>query len=157
MVMLALFRAKISKYGDRVLETIESTIKEYYKTDKNSSGNNDSTDTIKRRRDSVKVLDANANEDDDFTKSTDRSRGRAVKRHNKGSEVNNIRETEDYYNQCIDDDLDFDDSICEAAINESASKADRDGARRTLPSWSAPSNGGGDQHPNMFQEYFFKG
>ena len=45
-----------------------------------------------------------------------------MKRHNKGGEVNNIRETEDYYNQCIDDNLDFDDSICEAAINESASK-----------------------------------
>ena len=48
MVMLASFRAKISKYGHRVLETIESTIKEYYKTDKNSRGSNDSTDTIKR-------------------------------------------------------------------------------------------------------------
>lgn len=148
-------KAKISKYGDRVLETIESTIKEYYKTDKNSSSSNDSTDTIKRRRESAKVLDANP-EDDDFTKSTDRSRGRAMKRHNKGGEANNTRET-DYYNQCIDDDLDFDDANCDVAINGSAPKVDRDGARRTLPSWSTPSNKGHDQHLNMFQEYSFKG
>ena len=53
-----------------------------------------------------------------------------MNRHNKGGDVNNIRETKDYYNQCIDDDLDFDDSIWVAAINESASKVDRDGARR---------------------------
>ncbi|RVW28361.1 ATP-dependent DNA helicase Q-like 4A [Vitis vinifera] len=147
-------KAKISKYGDRVLETIESTIKEYYKTDKNSSSSNDSTDTIKRRRESAKVLDANP-EDDDFTKSTDRSRGRAMKRHNKGGEANNTRET-DYYNQCIDDDLDFDDSNCDVAINGSAPKVDRDGAR-TLPSWSTPSNKGHGQDLNMFQEYSFKG
>lgn len=51
-----------------------------------------------------------------------------MKRHNKGSEVNNTKEI-DYYNQCIDDDLDFDDSICDVTINRLDSKVDRDGAR----------------------------
>ena len=51
-----------------------------------------------------------------------------MKRHNKGSEVNNTKEI-DYYNQCIDDDLDFDDSICDVTINGLASKVDRVGAR----------------------------
>lgn len=156
-MVLFSFRAKISKYGDRVLETIESTIKEYYKTDKNSSSSNDSVDTTKRRRESAKVLHANPEEDDVFTKSTDRSRVRAMKRPKKRGEVNNIVETY-YYNQCLDDDLDFEDSTCDVAINESASKADRDDARRTLPSWSTPSNRGRNQHVNnTFQEYSFKG
>ena len=47
-----------------MLETIESTIRN---TDKRSSGSNDSTDTINRRRESAKFLDANSEEDDDFT------------------------------------------------------------------------------------------
>ena len=31
------FRDKVSRYGDRLLEVIESTIKEYYATNKKSS------------------------------------------------------------------------------------------------------------------------
>lgn len=80
---MGLFREKVSKYGDRVLETVESTIRNTYKR---SSGSNDSTDTINRRRESAKFLDANPEEDDDFTESTDRSKGRATERHNKGVE-----------------------------------------------------------------------
>ena len=82
----------------------------------------------KRRRDSTMVLDANLEENDDFIKSSDWARGRVTKRHNKGGEVNNTKEI-DYYNQCIDDDLDFDDSICDVTINGLASKVDRVGAR----------------------------
>ena len=46
-----LCRAKVSKYGDRLLETIETTIREYRGTDnRNSSSSNDSMDSMKRRR-----------------------------------------------------------------------------------------------------------
>ncbi|KAI7992479.1 ATP-dependent DNA helicase Q-like 4A [Camellia lanceoleosa] len=41
----------IGKYGDRLLEAIEATFKEYNKTQKNCSGSNDSLDSTKTRRD----------------------------------------------------------------------------------------------------------
>ncbi|XP_010533955.1 PREDICTED: ATP-dependent DNA helicase Q-like 4A isoform X2 [Tarenaya hassleriana] len=55
-------KAKVSKYGDRLLETIESTIKEYYGT-----GRNESPDSGKRRRD--ENVSPNVTEDGDFTES----------------------------------------------------------------------------------------
>ncbi|KAA8542338.1 hypothetical protein F0562_023526 [Nyssa sinensis] len=45
-------KVRLNKFGDRLLETIEATIKEYYSTGINSSSN-DSTDLLKRRRDTV--------------------------------------------------------------------------------------------------------
>ncbi|KAA8545453.1 hypothetical protein F0562_020237 [Nyssa sinensis] len=45
-------KVRLNKFGDRLLETIEATIKEYYNTGINSSSN-DSTDLLKRRRDTV--------------------------------------------------------------------------------------------------------
>ncbi|QHO59531.1 ATP-dependent DNA helicase Q-like 4A [Arachis hypogaea] len=46
--------AKVSNYGDQILETIENTINEYYKLDKSSNG---SADSAKRRRDANGGLD----------------------------------------------------------------------------------------------------
>ncbi|PQM41011.1 ATP-dependent DNA helicase Q-like 4A isoform X2 [Prunus yedoensis var. nudiflora] len=95
-------KGKLAKYGDRILETIEAAIKEYYKTDKNSTSSNDSND-IKRKRDGN-----NGNEnfdDDDFTKSTDRSKKRAPKRQNKTIEAYSYAEPD--YPQLIDDELDL--------------------------------------------------
>lgn len=102
-------KAKVSKYGDRVLETIESTIREYNKGDRNSSGSNESSDSIKRRRDASKALNGNMEEEDEFTKSTGRSKKRTATRQNKGSEVHNSMEPVSC-NQFLDDDLDFKDS-----------------------------------------------
>ncbi|GAV61187.1 DEAD domain-containing protein/Helicase_C domain-containing protein/HRDC domain-containing protein/RQC domain-containing protein [Cephalotus follicularis] len=98
-------KAKINKYGDRLLETIESTIKEFYKTDKNSSSSNDSNDSAKRRREANGASNADI-EEDDFTKSTGRSKKRASTIHNKVTEYNYANEP-GYYNQLPDDDLDF--------------------------------------------------
>nr|XP_029149867.1 chromatin-remodeling complex ATPase chain isw-1 isoform X1 [Arachis hypogaea]XP_029149868.1 chromatin-remodeling complex ATPase chain isw-1 isoform X1 [Arachis hypogaea]XP_029149869.1 chromatin-remodeling complex ATPase chain isw-1 isoform X1 [Arachis hypogaea]XP_029149870.1 chromatin-remodeling complex ATPase chain isw-1 isoform X1 [Arachis hypogaea] len=47
-------KAKVSNYGDQILETIENTINEYYKLDKSING---SADSAKRRRDANGGLD----------------------------------------------------------------------------------------------------
>ncbi|XP_068662077.1 ATP-dependent DNA helicase Q-like 4A isoform X2 [Aristolochia californica] len=58
-------KAKITKYGDRVLETIESTLREYYlQSGMNDSISNENTDTIKRRRNSTSKTGSNLEEDD---------------------------------------------------------------------------------------------
>ncbi|XP_041012179.1 ATP-dependent DNA helicase Q-like 4A [Juglans microcarpa x Juglans regia] len=106
-------KGKVSKYGDRILQTIESTVNEYYRTEKNNSSSNDSNDSIKRRRDTDRDRDSNA-EDDDFTKSTGRSKKRVAKGQNKTAELSNYMEP-DVYDQCIDDDVEFYD--CAFEIN----------------------------------------
>ncbi|XLR59363.1 hypothetical protein HN51_013727 [Arachis hypogaea] len=58
-------KAKVSNYGDQILETIENTINEYYKLDKSSNG---SADSAKRRRDANGGLDKNLKDDDELTK-----------------------------------------------------------------------------------------
>lgn len=122
------------KYGDRILETIESTIKEY-KTDKNSSGSNDSNE-IKRKRDGNKDQNGNV-EDDDFTKSTDRLKKRASKRQNKIIEDYSYPEPDN--NEIIDDELDFYGYNFE--VNASATKTVQNVGGRVLPQWSKPGNG----------------
>ncbi|KAF2319851.1 hypothetical protein GH714_019616 [Hevea brasiliensis] len=144
-------KAKVSKYGDRLLQTIESTIREYYKTDRNSSGSNDSTDSIKRRRDATRAPNGNVEEEDDFTKSTGRSKKRAAKLHNADTEVYNCRETD--HNQCLDDDLDFEDSYHDQETNGAEIEAEKNGAGRVLPSWLTPGNKIKSSNHNLFQEY----
>lgn len=122
------------KYGDRILETIESTIKEY-KTDKNSSGSNDSNE-IKRKRDANKDQNGNV-KDDDFTKSTDQLKKRASKRQNKTIEDYSYLEPD--YNQIIDDELDLYGYNFE--VNASATKTVQNVGGRVLPQWSKPGNG----------------
>lgn len=97
-------RAKVSKYGDRVLETIESVIKEHNMKDKNSSSSNESTDSVKRRRGGDQNQSPNI-EDFEFN-STGRSKKMATKKQNKVDEAGN-RIDRDYCSQYIDDDLDF--------------------------------------------------
>lgn len=62
---------KVNKYGARVLETIEATIKENAKTDKNNSSSNDSSE--KRRRNQ-------AEGEEDFVESTGRTKKRVLKK-----------------------------------------------------------------------------
>lgn len=111
-----------------MLETIESTVNEYYKKEKSNSSSNDSTDSIKRRRDANRGCDANVEEHDDFTRSTGRSKKRVAKEQNKMADISNY----------IDDDQDFYDYDFE--MNGSDMKADQNGGR-VLPTWSAPGNG----------------
>ncbi|KAL1222851.1 ATP-dependent DNA helicase Q-like 4A [Cardamine amara subsp. amara] len=77
-------KAKVSKYGDRLLETIESTVNEYYGTNKKDSIiSNISPDSGKRRRD--ENISPNVAEDDDFEVSPSQSCKKTVR--NKSNEV----------------------------------------------------------------------
>ncbi|KAJ6389735.1 hypothetical protein OIU77_027953 [Salix suchowensis] len=109
-------KAKVSKYGDRLLETIESTIREHSKADRNSSGSNESSDSAKRRRDASKAPNGNLEEDDEFTKSTGRSKKRTATRQNKVSGAHNSMEPVSC-NRFLDDDLDFNDSYHDPEAN----------------------------------------
>jgi bloom syndrome protein len=125
----------VSKYGDRLLETIEKTINEYYHTDKNSSGSKGSTDSTKRRREANRDPDSNAEGDDDddsLIKSTGRSKKRTVRRQIKKAEIYDSEE-EDYYHGCLDEDLD-----CINIEDEALDKVTgTDAGGRVLPQWTA--------------------
>jgi bloom syndrome protein len=125
----------VSKYGDRLLETIEKTINEYYHTDKNSSGSKGSTDSAKRRREANRDPDSNAEGDDDddsLIKSTGRSKKRTVRRQIKKAEIYDSEE-EDYYHGCLDEDLD-----CINIEDEALDKVTgTDAGGRVLPQWTA--------------------
>ncbi|GAB2212662.1 hypothetical protein Droror1_Dr00020641 [Drosera rotundifolia] len=102
-------KGKMSKYGDRILETIEATIKEFYqKSERNSSGgSNDSTDsTNKRRRDGLKDSNGSTGEDESFENMA-RIRKRAAKAlETRGGEISELIE-EESFSECIDVDIDL--------------------------------------------------
>ncbi|KAK4378680.1 hypothetical protein RND71_000542 [Anisodus tanguticus] len=60
-------KVKITKYGDRLLETIEATIREHRKSAKTSSSGNDTTDSGKKRRNSISVQNGNSKDEEYFT------------------------------------------------------------------------------------------
>ncbi|ONK58030.1 uncharacterized protein A4U43_C09F7220 [Asparagus officinalis] len=138
-------KAKINKYGDRVLDTIESTIREYQKTVKNSSSgsSNESADAAKRRRES-KGSHSNAL-DDDFAPTTTQSKKRGPKLGSNSISTN--------YERCIDVDLDG----YEEEVEESASRTKQQESGRVLPRWSKTAsklkNGSVN---NLFKDYMFK-
>ncbi|KAF8019494.1 hypothetical protein BT93_G0242 [Corymbia citriodora subsp. variegata] len=126
-----IFGAKVSKYGDRLLETIETTIREYQGTDnRNSSSSNDSIDSMKRRRQANGGMKPNYEEDDDFTRSTGRSKKRATVIEAQNYDNQDVKEPGDDI-ACIDD-LDFGDSDFDVDVD--ASNINSTG--RVLPSWS---------------------
>lgn len=127
-------KAKVSKYGDRILETIESTIKDFYGVDKNGSNSNDSNDSVKRRRSGNKDADEYL-EENDAIKSFDRSRKRATKIQNKVPKVHNSSRPE-HPDQFFDSELDFDDSYYEVHDLEVNNNLDHHNDGRVLPSWS---------------------
>ncbi|KAG4980911.1 hypothetical protein JHK82_034157 [Glycine max] len=125
-------KAKVSKYGDQLLESIEKTINEHYKLDKVSSGSKGSSDSTKKRRLSNGNPDANAEDDDAPTKSTGRSKKRMVKRQNRKAVIYDSPE-EDYFQGCPDEDLDFDIIEIDALDQVTCKNA----AGRVLPQWTA--------------------
>ncbi|KAK9134720.1 hypothetical protein Syun_014050 [Stephania yunnanensis] len=128
-------KAKISKYGVRLLETIESTIKEHHKVVGNGNGVHDTSEVIKRRRDSSGTMDVNPNEDDDFTDSGGVSKKRATKGSLNKDVENNDLSLPTYEEQFIDVDLDWEDSDNEMDNNHRDAMADRRASGRVLPSW----------------------
>ncbi|KAK7246876.1 hypothetical protein RIF29_41746 [Crotalaria pallida] len=124
-------KAKVSKYGDRLLDTIENTINEHYKLDKSSSGSKASADSAKRRRGSSGETDANA-EDDDLVNSTGRSKKRTVKRQSRKADIYDSDEEDNDFG-CIDEELDFD-NLEEDALDKISSM---NAEGRVLPEWTA--------------------
>ncbi|XAR56334.1 DNA helicase [Bertholletia excelsa] len=100
---------KVNKYGDRLLETIKTTIKEHDKGEKNNSGN-ESSDSGKRRRDTARVAPADFDDDDDdvFIQSTGRSKKRVLKKQNQNVQVVDNTETDYHCRQPEDFDLNVD-------------------------------------------------
>ncbi|KAK9110147.1 hypothetical protein Sjap_018207 [Stephania japonica] len=128
-------KAKISKYGARLLDTIESTIKEHHNVGGNGCGMHDTSEVIKRRRDSSGTVDVNPNEDDDFTDSGGVSKKRATKDSLNKDVENNDPYLPTYEEQFIDVDLDWEDSDNEMDNNHRDTMADRRASGRVLPSW----------------------
>ncbi|GFP99215.1 ATP-dependent DNA helicase q-like 4a [Phtheirospermum japonicum] len=111
---------KMTKYGERVLETIEATIRDHYK-DKSSSSSNDSSES-KKRRNGTFVSSVRSN-DDDFTDSTGRSNKRLAKQQSKTPVAVD--------SSCFED-IDFDDDLFDVEV----SGVDQGSGGRVLPSWS---------------------
>ncbi|KAH9619809.1 hypothetical protein KSS87_015581 [Heliosperma pusillum] len=129
-------KVKVNKYGDRVLETIEAVVKEHSKFDiKNNSSSNESSDSIKRRREACKVSIATSDEDDDMIASTGRSKKRAVKAMQNTAEIKALNI--ELFDACLDaEELDFDESIFDVqATNSSIPKGNINVNGRKLPPW----------------------
>ncbi|CAA0841508.1 ATP-dependent DNA helicase Q-like 4A [Striga hermonthica] len=117
---------KLMRYGDRVLETIEATIRDHY-GDKNGTNSNDSSDSRKRGND-TKVSSGTSN-DDDFVEITGPTRKRLAKNRDKNPEP-----VYDAFHEF--DDINFDDDLIEVEVGE----VDRVKGGRVLPSWLVNGN-----------------
>ncbi|XP_072962259.1 ATP-dependent DNA helicase Q-like 4A isoform X2 [Typha angustifolia] len=124
-------KAKINKYGDRVIETIEATIREYQKTSKSSgssSSSNENMDAVKRRRGS-RGINPDAN-DDDFSESAVQHKKRVTKIGKTGKGLSETVSISTYDDRCMDLDLDGHD------MQNDGSKWNNSG--RVLPHWTKP-------------------
>ncbi|KAI3972657.1 hypothetical protein MKX01_019315 [Papaver californicum] len=140
--------AKVAKYGDRVLEVIEKTVKDFHAKDKSNGGGSD-----KRRRNLTGTTNSGFREDDDdFTDST----GSLKKRATSDEAMTRNSEFNDYnaagYDQCTDIDLDWEDLNNDKYINGSNAN---DEIGRVLPSWAG--NKSQTQGRNLYQEFAYKG
>ncbi|EXB87372.1 ATP-dependent DNA helicase Q-like 4A [Morus notabilis] len=124
-------KAKVMKYGDRILETIESVIKEHHRKDKNNSSSNESTDSIKKRRGG----DPSPNLEDFEFNSTGRSKKMATKKQNKVDETSDCME-QDFCSQYIGNDLGFE----KYDIETNGSVKTNQNGGRLLPLWSTLKN-----------------
>ncbi|CAI0375305.1 unnamed protein product, partial [Linum tenue] len=151
---------KLTKYGDRVLETVEATIRDFYSKDGSGSSSN-STDSGKRRRNGAAAanngdgcgMDDDDDEEDDFiVKSTGRSKKRLARKQQQcnnggdGDVCNNNRNgytlpPEEFLD---DEDLVFYDSSgeFEAAVAGATTPAvdQKNSGGRVLPSWVTPAS-----------------
>ena len=123
----------MSKYGDRVLGTIETIIKEHKSNNSHNSSSNDSTDSGKRRRDAAKLSNATSNEEEDMLmQSSWRSKKRPARKLKNNTEISEPLES-NVFSECLDDDLD--DFVFKAETNGSNPKAETNANGRKLPLW----------------------
>lgn len=121
---------KVAKYGDQVIETIEATINEHYKTTKTNSSSNGSTDSGKRRRNGPNNSNGNLN-DEDVIDSTGRSKKRVLSRPSQPINIINYEELDDCeLMEC--------EELMESLVDieNDASRSNQNSGGRVLPSWS---------------------
>ncbi|RZR87536.1 hypothetical protein BHM03_00014959 [Ensete ventricosum] len=141
----------VHKYGDRVLEAIETTIREYRKTSRNSSSSsNDNADGTKKRRGSA-GSEPGAN-DDDFAESTVQSKKRVAKLVNSQNGPADTTSMSAYNGRCIDVDLDG----YEMESEDSVPVTGQGPPGRVLPQWLTPANQIKTPRGGLFKEYAFK-
>lgn len=132
------------------METIESTIREYQKANRNSSSSSNETgDAAKRRRGSAGI-DSDVN--DVFVESTVQSKKRVTKVRNDRKGAPDTASISTYKDRCMDLDLDGYDMETDNSNPKSKQKA----TGRILPQWSRPGSKGDCPIDNLFQEYTFK-
>lgn len=110
MSLMVQFRVKFTKYGDKVLETIEATIRDHRKSGTTSKSGNDRTDSGKKRRNYINVQNGNSKDEEYFTENTGCTKKRVLKKQNKHAEVFDYRDL-GYFDVCMDGDLDFDETM----------------------------------------------
>ncbi|KAJ1277835.1 hypothetical protein BS78_04G033600 [Paspalum vaginatum] len=146
-------KAKLKKYGDRVLATIEDFLREHPNPRRNSGGgggSNEHSEAAKKRRGFTTSYVA-SNGDDDFEERTAQSKKRVAKTRStkQGASVSDAASVV-LGARCMDADLDgaevLDEELC------SVQKPVASG--RVLPKW-APAKAKGSSVPssNLFQEF----
>lgn len=113
-----------------MLETIEATINEHYKTTKKSGSSNESTDSGKRRRNGSNNSNGNLN-NEDVIDSTGRSKKRVLSRPSEPINIINYEELDD--NELMEC-TEFMESLVD--IENDASRSNQNSGGRVLPSWS---------------------
>lgn len=113
-----------------MLETVEATINEHYKTTKNSSSSNGSNDSGKRRRNDSNNSNGNL-DNEDVIDSTGRSKKRVLNRPNQPVNIISYEEfDDDELMECTE----FMESLVD--IENDSSRSNQNSGGRVLPSWS---------------------
>ncbi|KAK1309981.1 ATP-dependent DNA helicase Q-like 4A [Acorus calamus] len=146
-------KAKITKYGDRILETIEATIREHQKTCKSggSGSSNENGDVTKRRRGAGAISESNADNANDFGEAIGQKSKRRITKLGARIKSNNLS----YDEPCIDVELDFDDFDQENVESNTKANVNKDG--RVLPQWSHSGSKVRSSASPVFDEYAYKG
>ncbi|ERM97820.1 hypothetical protein AMTR_s00118p00027960 [Amborella trichopoda] len=146
-------KAKIKKYGDRLLETIESTLKEYHKSEKNVSGNYENIESYKRRRETSVTPTTNPLPNDDFFEDVSLSKKRVT-----DVDKNEIR---DKFSSVAAEKWDMDcrdaGNKCVIDLDDSEMTDDHHGqGGRILPTWLNPKSKPGGSTSPLFEDYAFR-
>lgn len=132
---------KFAKYGDRVLATIESVVREFSNSSSRSTGSGDSSDQSKRRR-RVPLASGPNPYEDDFEAATVQSKKRATKAGTLGLQKEDV---------CIDLDLD--------GYEMNNAKPNPKSGARVLPQWKNTTGTQGKAASSgaySFKDYMFR-
>ncbi|GJM90164.1 hypothetical protein PR202_ga06420 [Eleusine coracana subsp. coracana] len=142
-------KAKVKKYGDRVLATIEDFLSKHPNPRRNSSGSNEHTEVAKKRR-GCTTTTASSN-GDDFEDRTVQSKKRAAKTRSTPKQAVSDAASM-VHDRCLDTDLDgfeaLDDEVC--IVQKPVASG------RVLPKWKpakAKLAKGSVPASNLFQEF----